>query len=106
MVWRRGNIREVKSKSGRRRRRSRAKKRGGFGPFGRRGRGSVMPRESTFPVAFFPPKSDITHGQHNQEIQVKNDVQRELESNKEILPANPPSSPVPLPGAGQSQLNF
>lgn len=33
---------------------------GGFGPFGRRGRGSVMPRESTFPVAFFPPKSNNT----------------------------------------------
>ena len=26
----------------------------GFGPFGRRGRGSVMLRESTFPVAFLP----------------------------------------------------
>jgi hypothetical protein len=26
----------------------------GFGPFGRRGRGSVMLRESTFPVALFP----------------------------------------------------
>lgn len=26
----------------------------GFGPFGRRGRGSVMLRESTFPVALSP----------------------------------------------------